>query len=315
MTVFRLREELPASLAGKDPAVVAAGDYDPTIAPEITLFSRVPAITPQQFERIRERRQDLGPSELEALTQGSQIVVEIPAEFRSEDGRPLRFTYAVVGETESGRSETSNMVSIVPVEPPLPPQELTATATREAVELRWTAPVKGAAGGDLPTIIGYHVYRHDAANPASARTPITPTPLKETRYRDTPPYGGQVYAVTAIASVGPPRIESALSEPVTAEFRDLAPPPVPQGVVALPEDVVIQLVWESVDSPELEGYNVYRVSGMDRVKITSAPINVTVIRDDKVERGVTYTYEVTSVDRQGNESDAGRSREVIIPID
>jgi len=315
IVVYRFREELPASLAGKDPAVVAAGDYDPTVAPEIVLFSRVPAITPQQFEKLRERQQELGRTALAERTQGARVVFEIPAEFRTPDGRPLRFTYAVVAETEIGRSQTSNMVSIVTVEPPLPPQAVTAAASREGIELKWVPPTSGAAGGSNPKIVGYLVYRHEAADPESARRPITATPLKETSFKDAPGYGRQIYAVTALANFGPPRIESNLSETVAAEFRDLLPPPVPAGVVALPEDTVIQVVWESVESGDLAGYNVYRVEGAERVKLNAAPVAVTVIRDEKVKRGVTYIYEVTSVDRQGNESEPGRATEAIIPVD
>lgn len=315
IVVYRFREELPASLAGKDPAVVAAGDYDPTVAPEILLFSRVPAITPQQFEKLRERQQELGRTVLAERTQGSRVVFEIPAEFRTPDGRPLRFSYAVVAETESGRSQTSNMVSIVTVEPPLPPQDVKITTSRDGIELKWVPPTTGAAGGSDPKIIGYLVYRHDGADPESARRPITATPLKETSFKDTPSYGRQVYAVTALANIGPPRIESNLSETVSSEFRDLLPPPVPAGVVALPEDAVIQVVWESVDSAELAGYNVYRVAGRERSKLTAKPVLETVIRDTGVKRGVTYIYEVTSVDRQGNESEPGRTSDVIIPVD
>ena len=315
ISVFRFREELPASLAGKDPAVVATGDHDPTLAPEIALFSRVPAVTPAQFEKLREQQERLGREALAERTQGARVVFEIPAEFETPDGRPLRFTYAVVSETESGRSQTSNLVSLVPVEPPLPPRQVTIAASREGIELKWTPPPAGVQGGTNERILGYHVYRHDAANPESARTPITATLLKETSFRDSPSFGRQVYAVTAVASLGPPRIESNLSDTVAAEFRDLVAPPSPTGVVALTEDAAIQIVWESVESSELAGYNVYRVAGRERLKLTSVPVLDSVFRDERVKRGVTYVYEVTSVDRQGNESEPGRASEALIPTD
>lgn len=315
VSLYRYREELPASLAGKDPAVVASGDHDPTVAPEITLFSRVPAITPQQFQRLRQRIEKFERDELPGVTQGARIVAEIPAEFRAADGRPLRFTYGVVSEAANGRSDLSNLVSIVPVEPALPPANARIEAGREGIELKWDAPTRGVAGAENPTIIGYNVYRGDPNNPESARSPLNPSPIRETTYRDTPVYGSQIYAVTAVSSVGPPRIESDLSTIARVDFRDIDPPPVPLEPVALPEDVAIQIVWTGIEAPDLAGYHVYRRAGRDRVKLTTTPLVERIYRDEKVAKGVSYIYEVTSIDRNGNESAPAAASEVLIPTD
>lgn len=315
VSLYRYREELPAALAGKDPAVVASGDHDRTVAPEITLFSRVPAITPQQFQRLRQRIEKFERDELPGVTQGARIVAEIPAEFRAADGRPLRFTFGVVSDAANGRSDMSNLVSIIPVEPASPPANVRIEAARAGVELKWDAPTRGVAGSENPTIIGYNVYRGDPNNPDSARSPLNPSPIPDTNFRDTPAYGSQIYAITAVSSTGPPRIESDLSSIARIDFRDIDPPPVPIEPVALPEDAAIQIVWTGVEAGDLAGYHVYRRSGKDRVKLTAAPLAERIFRDEKVQKGVNYTYEITSVDRNGNESAPSTTSDVLIPTD
>jgi len=55
------------------------------------------------------------------------------------------------------------------------------------------------------------------------------------------------------------------------------------------------------------GYNVYRSSGGEFVKVTAEIVPVPSFRDMHAEPGQQYTYRVTAVDQRGNESAPGAS--------
>ncbi len=109
-------------------------------------------------------------------------------------------------------------------------------------------------------------------------------------------------------------LRSLPSPPASITFRDVIPPHVPTGLVAIPGEgfgapLSIDLSWESNAETDLLGYQVYRRTGKgDFRRITTDPISTPAYRDLKIEPGQTYTYRVTAVDRRGNES--GPSAEV-----
>jgi fibronectin type 3 domain-containing protein len=143
-----------------------------------------------------------------------------------------------------------------------------------------------------------------------------------TTYTDNPPYGPHDYFVTALAATGPPRIESEPSSIVSVTFKDLVPPPPPTGLTALVETGAVRLVWDPVDAPDLAGYKVYRTegTGIDQLRpigtIPLTPVQLltaTNYRDTSVNRGISYYYEVVSVDKSGNESSRVKTDWVLVP--
>lgn len=312
--VYRYVEGLPPSLAGRDPRSPASGMVETSEPAEIALFTQVPPLPPQQFTRLKEEIASLDATQLADVTEGTRIIYQDDPPKRTDDGRPVRLAYAVATEARGGLSDLSNVVTIVPLDPAVPPDPLTARATPEAVILEWTKPATSLGGADQPAIIGYNVYRAAADAPdIPLDQPLNPGPLPGTSYNDTPPWGAHRYVVTAVARIGPPLVQSDPTQPVTAEYRDLLPPPPPTSLVTLLEQQAVRLVWEPVQAPDLAGYKVYR-SVEGRTSLLSTQIVVETNYVDRTgEPGMTYTYSVTSVDARGNESGGTIAPAVLIP--
>ena len=127
---------------------------------------------------------------------------------------------------------------------------------------------------------------------------------------------------TALAAPGPPRIESEPSPIAGANFKDLVAPPPPTGLTALVETGAVRLVWDPVDAPDLAGYKVYRTegTGIEQLRpigtIPLTPVQLltaTNYRDTGVNAGISYYYEVVSVDKTGNESTKVKTDWVLVP--
>ena len=66
----------------------------------------------------------------------------------------------------------------------------------------------------------------------------------------------------------------------------------------------IDLSWQPDADIDLAGYNVYRRTGSSGTftRVTSKPIPGPALSDTEVTPTATYTYRVTAVDNDGNES-------------
>jgi hypothetical protein len=276
----------------------------------IAQFAKVPTLTAAQFTRLAARVDSIESANLADATVGSRLTFTDQPPLRSPgSGRPVRYTYAVVTEGEE-RGELSNMVSVIPLPVAERPGNAVAAATAEAVTIRWDAPARAVDGGQ-PAIAGYNVYRGSGDDFSGAfAEPVNRELIRGTSFNDTPPYGEHRYSVTAVASVGPPRLESEPSQPATVTFRDLIAPPPPASISALVETRSIRVVWDAVDAPDLAGYKLYRAEGSGQTELVEVgkfpiwpqPVNQTNYRDAEPEIGISYRYEVTSVDKSGNES-------------
>lgn len=122
-------------------------------------------------------------------------------------------------------------------------------------------------------------------------------------------------------------IRTAASAPTSIVIRDIFPPPAPTGLAAVPTTGTtpssdgapatshsIDLSWEPVSDPDLAGYLVYRQTIASGASISSAasrnaferltpgPIVASAFRDLTAVPGQRYSYNVTAIDRSGNES-------------
>lgn len=313
VVVYRYVEELPAPQAGRDPNTILPGDIDPTAPTAVSLFSKVPALGPTQFAKLKERVDSIESANLPAATSGSRLTYEDTPAFRATDGRPVRLTYGVVTEGEEARSALSNLASIVPLDVPVAPAGLTADAKPQGVVLTWKAPSATITGDPKPHVTGYSIYRVVSGSPDEMGTAVNTSPAATTTYTDVPPYGAYTYRVTALSSTGPPNIESDPSNAASATFKDLLPPPAPATVTALVETKAVRLVWDAVEAPDLAGYLIYRNEGPGRIKLTPGPAQITYFRDISADPGITYYYSVTAVDKNGNESAPTRTIDVLVP--
>lgn len=314
VVVYRYAEELPVVPGGRDPNAILPGDIDPTQPEPVARFAKVPLVTPAQFNKLKERIDSIESANLPSATAGAKLTYEDTPPFRAKDGRPLRLTYAVVTEGQAARSDLSNLSVIVPVDVPAAPGDLTASAEAKGIVLTWTKPAVAATANATPFLAGYNIYRAAASETSDdLGAPINATPVTQTTFTDTPPYGAYSYRVTAVASPGPPRVESDPSPRVTATFKDLVPPPPPSNLTALVETKAVRLVWEKPDSPDLRGYLVYRTEGNVRLKLSPGPVTAPFFLDISAQPGATYVYSVSSVDTSGNESATISGEPVLIP--
>ncbi|HET7435365.1 MAG TPA: hypothetical protein VFN10_11720 [Thermoanaerobaculia bacterium] len=306
VSVFRYVEDQPVAPAGRDPNTMLPGDTDPTVPRPIAEFARLPQVTQAQFARLGTRLDSIDKANLPAATAGAKLLYEDTPPFHTTDGRAVRVTYAVVTEGDTAHSDYSNLATIVPLDVPSAPANFTVTPKPEGVVLSWAA---------APTpVIGYNIYRTAKDNaPDLFTAPINTAPVSGTTYTDTPPYGEHEYRVAAVASQGPPLIQSDTSAAMVTTFRDLVPPPPPTDVQALVETRIARVIWVASNAADLKGYHVYRIQGPHRLKLTVGPTPNTFFGDESVEVGQTYHYEITAVDTNGNESAAARSPDFLVP--
>lgn len=314
IVVYRLRESLPTELT--DSAAAESNTAEGTSVPEeIVLFERVPAVTPLRFRAAAETLGELSREQIPSFTAGATVVVEDRPPLQSEAGQPLRFTYGVTAVRGQEESDLSNLVSIVPIDVPLPPDEPLIKAEPSGVLLTWSEPGKTVLGGSDPVVEGYNVYRLPASGGSVLTVrPLNATPIEAREFRDTPPYGTWRYAVTSVRYAGPPPHESQFPLLTRIEFVDRQPPPAPTDLSPLVEETVIRLIWTGVRAPDLAGYRVYRkIGGEPHEELTTEPITGTLFIDEGAVPGIEYRYGVTSVDRSGNESEPAMAGPVLIP--
>jgi hypothetical protein len=313
IVIWRSVEELP----------VATSAPPAPIEQPIQLFAKIPPLGPNQFLKLRTKVDSIESANLKAATTGARLTYEDAPPLHAADGRPVRITYSVVTQGPVVSGALSNLPAIVPLDVPVAPTGLAAVAKREGVVLTWTAPDASISGAKNPPVAGYNVYRFPHGQPADEfAAPANASPVTPTTYTDQPPYGEHDYFVTAVAAPGPPRIESEPSAIAGATFKDLVPPAPPAGLTALVETGAVRLVWDPVDAPDLAGYKIYRTEGTGIEQLRPAgtlPLNpvqlltATNYRDTGVNPGISYYYEVVSVDKSGNESARSKTDWVLVP--
>ena len=89
---------------------------------------------------------------------------------------------------------------------------------------------------------------------------------------------------------------------------DRTPPPAPSGFIpSAKPDSSIQLAWDQSPADDVAFYHIYRsdrpkVSISENNRIAILPVGETAYPDPSLAAGTTYSYVVTAVDQQGNES-------------
>jgi uncharacterized lipoprotein YddW (UPF0748 family) len=106
-------------------------------------------------------------------------------------------------------------------------------------------------------------------------------------------------------------------------WLDSIPPNAPRNVTAKAENGVVQIKWETSllarDKEPVYGYIIYRFEGTEKIDLND-PKNILHIQynaepyynDKAIQRGKTYSYVITAIDRLKNESD--RSPTIAVTI-
>jgi hypothetical protein len=135
---------------------------------------------------------------------------------------------------------------------------------------------------------------------------------KDAAFDQTYRYVAQRIAVATLSG-HTVEIASAPSQIVGIETRDIFPPAIPRGLLAVasPDEHAIDLSWTPNTENDLAGYIVFRREAASTAPATrispEEPVGGPAFRDSTAKPGVRYAYSVIAVDQDHNES--GRSQE------
>ena len=253
-------------------------------------------------------------------------------------GAPHAVAYSIELRNAAGRSAgPSAPVFVAAGEGPPTPGTLKIVARREGAVVEWRADSAPAVVELRRTWVATSAGPvADAAETKSAKSPTPFSPgakqpphevvlrpdaaagkdaggILDTSVRDGDTYRYVAQRVETVTLSGQTlEMRSALSPPVDFTYRDVFPPQPPTGLLLIPgggfgEPPSIDLSWDADFESDLLGFNIYRGSGAEFVKLNPAPDPVPSFRDLQVAPGQQYTYRVTAVDRRGNESAPGTS--------
>jgi hypothetical protein len=195
-----------------------------------------------------------------------------------------------------GRTAGSSNFVILPVVRPLEaPEAFVAKDAPDAVDLGWRAAAPE-----------FRIYRKLQGEQDLMQVGTSTTQS----YLDKTIEYGKTYSwyVQAIQKTGDTYAESELSGIAAFKPVDKFPPAVPSGVLPVPGTQSIELVWQPNAEKDFSRYRVYR----DGQKIAD-DVTAPAYSDRTVKQGMKYSYQVSSVDTAGNESEKSPPVESALP--
>ncbi len=273
---------------------------DPLGLPEETFSSRATVIYSVPPEQIP--------------AQSSSIVYRDPLDLKS-GVRNTRYRYAVRLVNSAGQAaDLSNYATITPLfDLALPPVGLKAVQRETEIELNWSAPAANESGTSPSTAAGYQLYRRDGETDAPL-VRLNAAPLTEPRFIDRNFQFGAKYQYLARSLSTLPgsadlsrAIESNDSEALAYTPKDTFPPSEPVSITIASINGLVSLFWPLNPEADVAGYNIYRSEDdqtpPDRwIKLNQQLHKTASFRDDRVQVGKQYFYQITAVDIYGNQS-------------
>jgi len=242
---------------------------------------------------------DLKAVELRVAASAASKTLPVPAKVPGPVTFPLdaaewvgkQTTLTVRATGPKGKSsDWSNPVTLA-VGVPLPtPAKLEAVSDPQGVRLTWLGSFGSEAGGH------YRIFRG-----AGAAMPERLAESDKPEYVDATVDLGSPYRYFVQALVGELR-QSEISATVAVTPTDTFPPAVPKGLSAVAGVNSIELVWDRNTEDDFAGYQVFRAAEGGAAERIAGPIDAPTFSDRTVEIGKKYSYTVTAVDRNGNES-------------
>jgi hypothetical protein len=255
----------------------------------------------------------------------------LPPTLSSGDPRPL--SYFVELKNRKGRSAgLSNSAMVLAGEAPAPVIGLNAELHKDGVALHWN--VTGAS-----EVIRLH-RKLQTPPPAKSSQGLLTTPRespdqkllvepnprpghaidKDIRLGETYEYSAQ--RLSRIMTNGKMlELAGENSAPIRVEVKDIFPPNVPTGLVAVATtaavgaETAIDLSWQPNSETDVAGYVVYRSEGnADWQSISPAQFVVgPAFHDTQVQQGHTYRYAVSATNQGGHESARSAEAEETVP--
>jgi hypothetical protein len=182
-------------------------------------------------------------------------------------------------------SEWSNSVAFTPREP-LPQPVVRAAPDPEGIRVGWQP---------LPEA-NWRVWRKSAAD----AQPVEVATVKGPEFVDRNVSLGLTYTYIVQARRG--QAESLPSAPVETVAADRFPPAPPTGLVANAGVNSVELAWERNNESDLGSYRIYRKEGDGAFTVIADAVEAVAFSDRQVQSGIRYSYQITALDKSGNES-------------
>lgn len=271
-----------------------------------------------------------GPDQMTAPGASGTYTDRLPAALTAGAARPV--SYFVELRNSNGRSAgLSNAATVLAGAAPEPIAGLKAEVRKQGVVLSWTANGENTA-------VRLERRLLTPAPKTEQRGPLAPLPEAEKQdllvesnsegraidktVRFDERYEYRAQRVTRIEASGKTlELDGAFSEPVQVEVKDVFPPAVPTGLVAVATvgengtGPAIDLSWQPVTDTDVAGYVVYRrEGGGDWVRVSSStPMVQPAFHDGQVKAGSMYQYAVSAVDKTGHESAKSAEAQETVP--
>ncbi|MGE0128355.1 MAG: fibronectin type III domain-containing protein [Blastocatellales bacterium] len=226
--------------------------------------------------------------------------------------RNSRYRYAVRMTNTAGQAaDFSNYAMITPLfNLSLPPAGLRVKQSETQIEIAWDQPASNVNETTPANVAGYNVYRHDGESVYRINT----EPLRDPRFVDRNfRFGANYQYVVRSLSLAPgvaslnSAIESNDSAPLAHTPKDTFPPAPPKPITIASINSLVSLFWPLNAEPDVAGYNIYRAEDENTppekwIKLNPELYKTASFRDERVQVGKRYFYQITAVDVYGNES-------------
>lgn len=266
-------------------------------------------LTAETFARRAALIHSLPAEQLPDTT--STITYQDPLDLTSSP-RDVRYRYAVRLVNASGQAaDFSNYATITPVlDLAAAPSNLQITQREKEIEITWSAPASNESGATPANVAAYNLYRR--AGEAVAK--LHDQPLVARRFIDRNFQFGANYEYFVRPLSLPPGTD-ALSAAIEGNAsparphtpQDTFPPVAPAAVTIASINNLVSIFWPLNAEPDVAGYNIYRAEAAEApaaawIKLNPQPHKAASFRDDRVQVGKQYFYQITAVDIYGNES-------------
>jgi hypothetical protein len=227
-------------------------------------------------------------------------------------GQPVRLRYALRFVNSSGQKAAfSNFLLIEPAaQIAASPELLQANVTQKDIRLTWKAPDANVDGSRPVNILGYNLYRSNAANETAKI--LNAAPLTDTSYSDVFFEFGReyFYFLRAVSlGVGGEPVESMESNLLKVSPRDVFAPSSPTAITIAAAPNNLSLFFAVNPEKDVAGYKIFRSTDLSLPKsqwklLTPELLVSNTFQDTAVESGKTYYYFLQAVDVAGNVSEA-----------
>ncbi len=201
-----------------------------------------------------------------------------------------------------------------------PPVNLKAASSDDEISLSWNKSI-------FPEVSGYYVYRSKSGQD---NWELVSNHLKDTVFKDATIQNGRNTYKYAVKTAGFNGAQSDFSNIVFGNIGSTYKPMAPIGMQLAPINGRVNISWRSLDTDDIANpsFNIYKAIGNilsadisvkqlalnGFQKVNETPITNTSFEDINVVQGKTYSYTITMLDDQGNESPVSNIESISLPM-